>query len=54
MRYTLLEDRPPFKPSWRFRLWEFLIYHGGPLSNAIIVLMWVLFMLLVPFLSRGC
>ena len=54
MRYTLPEDRQPFKPSWRFHLWKFFIYDDSPLLNAIIVLMWVLFMLLVPLLSRGC
>lgn len=54
MKPILLEDRPPLRESWRFRLGMFLFRHEIPLAAAAIVLTWIGFAILAPLVWRAC
>ena len=54
MKFLPIEDRPPLRKSWRFRLGMFLLNHNIPLAVLIIVSTWVGFFILTSLMWRAC
>ena len=50
----LIENHPPFKASWNFRLGAWLLDHDIPLAAALLVLVWIIFLLSAPLFWKAC